>query len=123
MIINFDFSDDKIVKPIEFNVAMNSDIDLIREIIQEEINKHPLSLDNRTLEDIQMGKPKVPVRVIGFNNIGIIIKTWTWAIDAGKAYELTCDVMENIKKKFDEKGVKMALINKNFTYLKQMDDE
>ncbi len=115
VIINFDFSDDKIVRPIEFNVAMSSDIDLIREIIQEEIAKHPLSLDNRTLEDIQIGKPKVPVRVIGFNNIGIIIKTWTWAIDASKAYELSCDVMETIKKKFDEKGVKMALINKNFT--------
>ncbi len=123
VIINFDFSDDKIVRPIEFNVAMSSDIDLIREIIQEEIAKHPLSLDNRTLEDINLGKPKVPVRVIGFNNIGIIIKTWTWAVDASKAYELTCDVMETIKKKFDEKGVKMALINKNFTYLKQVENE
>ncbi|MFK7775106.1 MAG: mechanosensitive ion channel family protein [Saprospiraceae bacterium] len=123
VIINFDFSNDKIVRPIEFNVAMSSDIDLIREIIQEEIAKHPLSLDNRTMKDIQMGKPKVPVKVIGFTNIGIVIKTWTWAIDAGTAYELTCDVMESIKKKFDEKGVKMALINKNFTYLKQVDRE
>jgi len=120
VIINFDFSKDKIVRPIEFNVAMNSNIDLIREIIQEEIAKHPLSLDNRTLEDIEIEKPKVPVKVIGFNNIGIIIKTWTWAIDASKAYELSCDVMESIKKKFDEKGVKMALINKDFTYLKQI---
>jgi small conductance mechanosensitive channel len=120
VIINFDFSKDKIVRPIEFNVAMNSNIDLIREIIQEEIAKHPLSLDNRTLEDIKIEKPKVPVKVIGFNNIGIIIKTWTWAIDASKAYELSCDVMESIKKKFDEKGVKMALINKDFTYLKQI---
>ena len=123
IIINFDFSDDKIVRPIEFNVAMNSDIDLIREIIQEEISKHPLSLDNRTSEDIQQGKPKVPVKVIGFNNIGIVIKTWTWAVNASKAYELSCDVMESIKKKFDEKDVKMALINKNFTYLKQIENE
>jgi len=123
VIINFDFSDDKIVRPIEFNVAMSSDVDLIREIIQEVIAIHPLSLDNRTLEDIEMGKPKVPVKVIGFNNIGIIIKTWTWAIDASKAYELSCDVMENIKKKFDEKGVQMALINKNFTYLKQVEND
>ena len=123
VIINFDFSDDKIVRPIEFNVAMSSDIDLIREIIQEEIAKHPLSLDNRTSEDITMGKPKVPVKVIGFNNIGIIIKTWTWAVDASKAYELSCDVMESIKKKFDEKGIEMALINKNFTYLKQVESD
>lgn len=123
VIINFDFSDDKIVRPIEFNVAMSSDIDHIRKIIEEEVAKHPLFIDNRTLEDIELGKPKVPVRVIGFNNIGIIIKTWTWAIDAGKAYELTCDVMESIKKKFDEAGIKMALINKNFNYVKQIENE
>ncbi len=120
ILVNFDFTNDKIVRPIEFNVAMDSSIDLIRTIIQEEIAKHPLFLDNRTPEDIEMGKPKVPVRVVGFTNIGIIIKTWTWAIDAGKAYELTCDVMESIKNKFDEQGVEMALANKNFTYLKNV---
>ena len=123
VIVNFDFTDDKIVRPIEFNVAMNSNISLIRTIIQEEIAKHPLSLDNRTPEDIKIGKAKVPVRVVGFTNIGIIIKTWTWAIDAGKAYELTCDVMENIKNRFDEQGIEMALANKNFTYLKNVGNE
>lgn len=123
IIVNFDFTDDKIVRPIEFIVAMDSDIDLIRTIIQEEIGKHPLSLDNRKPEDIEQGKPKVPVRVIGFTDFGITIKTWTWAIDASKAYELSCDVMESIKKKFDEKGVEMAMANRNFTYLKNMDKE
>jgi small conductance mechanosensitive channel len=120
VIINFDFSNDKIVRPIDLNVAMNSNIDLIRTIIQEEIAKHPLFLDNRTSKDIEMGKPQVPVRVIGFTTIGITIRAWTWAIDAGKAYELACDVMESIKNKFDEAGVEMALANKNFTYLKNV---
>ena len=123
IIINFDFSDDKIVRPIDFNVAMNSNISLIRTIIQEEIAKHPLFLDNRTLEDIEIGKPKVPVRVIGFTTIGITIRAWTWAIDAGKAYELTCDLMESIKNRFDEADVEMALANKNFTYLKTVGNQ
>ncbi len=120
ILINFDFSNDKIVRPIDLNVAMNSNIDLIRTIIQEEVAKHPLFLDNRTSEDIEMGKPKVPVRVIGFTTIGITIRTWTWAIDAGQAYELACDVMESIKNRFDEQNVEMALANKNFTYLKKI---
>jgi small-conductance mechanosensitive channel len=120
ILINFDFSNDKIVRPIDLNVAMNSNIDLIRKIIQEEVAKHPLFLDNRTPEDIEMGKPKVPVRVIGFTTIGITIRTWTWAIDAGQAYELACDVMESIKNRFDEQNVEMALANKNFTYLKKI---
>ena len=120
ILINFDFSNDKIVRPIDLNVAMNSNIDLIRTIIQEEVAKHPLFLDNRTPEDIEMGKPKVPVRVIGFTTIGITIRTWTWAIDAGQAYELACDVMESIKNRFDEQNVEMALANKNITYLKKI---
>lgn len=123
IIVNFDFSNDKIVRPIDLNVAMDSDIDLIRKIIQETVATHPLFLDNRTLEDIELGKPKVPVRVIGFTTIGLTIRAWTWALDAGKAYELTCDLMESIKKKFDEAGIEIALANKNFTYLKTVGNE
>ncbi len=122
ILINFDFSNDKIVRPIEFNVAMDSNLDLIRTLIQEEVEKHPLSLDNRTPEEIELGNPKVPVRVVGFTNIGITIRVWTWAIDAGKAYELSCDVMESIKKRFDQAGVEMARANKNFTYLKNIEN-
>jgi len=109
VIINFDFSDDKIVRPIEFNVAMDSDIDLVKSIIQNEISKHPLSLDNRKPEDIAAGKAKVPVKVVGFTDYGMTLKTWTYAIDASKGFEMSCDVMESIKKEFDKKGVKMAV--------------
>ena len=109
IIVNFDFSDDKIMQPILFNMAMDSNIDLVKSIIQNEVSQHPLSLDNRKPEDITAGKPKVPVKLIGFTDYGTTIKTWTWALNASKGFEMSCDIMESIKKEFDKKGIKMAV--------------
>jgi small-conductance mechanosensitive channel len=115
VIINFDFVDDKIVRKIEFNVAMDSDIDLVKSIIQQEVEKHPLFIDNRKLHDIETGKPAVPVRVVGFTDYGTTVRVWTWARDASAAFELSCDLMESIKKQFDANGIRLAVANKDVT--------
>ena len=113
IIINFDFVVDKIVRKIEFNVAMDSDIDLVKSIIEKEAEKHPLFIDNRKPEDIQNGKPMVPIKVVGFTDFGISIRAYTWTKNASEAFEISCDLMESVKKEFDKNGIKMAVANKN----------
>lgn len=112
IIINYDFVEDKVVRPIEFNIAMKSNIDLAKNILQEEAEKHPYFVDNRSSQDIQAGTPKVPVRVVGFTDFGTTIKVWTWAINASNAFSMSCDLMESIKKRFDEEGIEMAVANR-----------
>jgi len=113
IIVNFDFVEDKIVRKIQFNVAMDSDIDLVKSIIEKEVEKHPLFIDNRKPEDITNGKPKVPIRVVGFTDFGMSIRAYTWTKNASEAFEISCDLMESIKKEFDKKNIKMAVANKN----------
>lgn len=108
IIVNFDFVADNIVRPFVLEVAMNSDIDHIKSIVESEVGKHPFFVDVRKPEDVAAGKTKVPVRVVGFTDLGIKIKIWTWAANASKAFEMTCDLMESIKKEFDKQGVRMA---------------
>lgn len=115
IIVNFDFVADKIVRKIQFNVAMDSDIDLVKSIIREEVEKHPLFIDNRKPEDIKKENPKVPIRVVGFTNFGITIRAYTWTRNASEAFEISCDLMESIKKEFDKQGVAMAVANKDIS--------
>lgn len=115
IIVNFDFVEDKIVRPIEFTIAMDSDIDLAKSIMQANASNHPSFIDNRSPEDIKADKPKAPVRVVGFTDFGITVRVWTWASDASNAFAMSCDLMENIKKNFDEAGIKMAVANKDIT--------
>ena len=115
IIVNFDFVQDNIVRPFILEVAMNSDINRIKTIVRKEVEKHPFFIDVRKPEDIAAEKPKVPVRVVGFTELGIKIKIWTWAENASKAFEMTCDLMENIKKEFDQQGIKMACRVQHFT--------
>jgi len=115
IIINFDFVEDKIVRKIEFNVGMDSDIDLIKSIIEKEAEQHPLFIDNRKPHEIIDEKPKVPIKVVGFTDYGITIRAYTWTKNASEAFEISCDLMESVKKEFDKQGVRMAVANKNIT--------
>lgn len=115
IIVNFDFVEDKIVRKIEFNIAMNSDIDKVKSIIQSEAGTHPFFIDNRSVEEIAINTPKVPVRIVGFTDFGISITAWTWAANASNAFAMSCDLLESIKKKFDDVGVEMAVANKTIT--------
>ena len=71
IIVNSDFAEEKIIRWIEMSVTYESDIDLAKKIMEEEVNAHPLHIDTRTEEDIENGIPEVPVRVITLGESGM----------------------------------------------------
>lgn len=118
VIVNSDFAKDKICKWIDLNIGYDSDLDLAKKIVAEEILKHPLHLDPRTHEEIEKGEPEVPVRVLNLGEYSVQIRAWAWAKDAASGFLLSCDVLEGIKKRFDAEGVEIpyphrTLVHKN----------
>jgi small-conductance mechanosensitive channel len=101
IIVNSDFADDKIVKWIDVGISYNSDIDVAKRIMMEEVLAHPMNLDPRTQEDIDNGVPEVVVRVINLMDSSVNIRAWAWSKDATNAFILSCDLLESIKKRFD----------------------
>jgi small conductance mechanosensitive channel len=107
ILINADYDDHKICKFIEFNVGFKSDLDKAKRIIAEEIGKHKNYLDPRTQEDVEMGKPLVDVRLIKFTDFAMVLRGYAWSRDNAEAFDMYCDLLESIKKRFDTEGVEI----------------
>lgn len=107
VIVNSDFEDDKICKFFELGISYDSDVDRARAILQEEAMAHPLLLDNRSDEDRRAGKPQVLVRVIGLGEYSVNLRAYLWAINAGDAFAMSCDLYETVKKRFDAEGIEI----------------
>ena len=105
VIINSDFIEDKIRRRIDINISFDSDIDLAKEIMREEVEKHPLHIDGRTQEQIEDGVQEVDVRLLSIGEYAMKLRAWTWAANAKESFILNCDLLEAIKKRFDKEGI------------------
>lgn len=116
IIVNSDFVEDKICKWIDIGISYDSDIDLAKEIIKDEVMQHPLHVDPRTVEQVQAGVPKVPVRVILLGEYSVSLRAWAWAKDSPDGFVLSCDLYESIKKRFDREGVEIPFPHRTLVY-------
>lgn len=107
-IINSTIAAEDLCMFIELTVALDSDVDQTMRIIQEESMNHPECRDHRTPEEIESGEPQVVVRLINILETGLQIRAYAWAKNPSAGFELKCDVLRNIKKRFDETGIAFA---------------
>ena len=107
ILINADYNDDPVCKFIEFGIGFNSDIDKAKNIMAEEVGKHHLYIDTRTDAEKEGGKPYVKVRVVRMMDWAVILRADAWAKTPTEAFDLYCDVLESIKKRFDTEGFEM----------------
>ena len=107
ILVNSNYEDDRITKWIDLGISYDSDIDLARTIMQEEVAAHPLFIDARTEEQIEQGEPLVNVRVISMGESSVNMRAWASAKDAADAFVLGCDLLESIKKRFDKEGIEI----------------
>ncbi|RDK89196.1 mechanosensitive ion channel family protein [Marinirhabdus gelatinilytica] len=106
-LINYDLGELKCCERIEIGISYDSDIDLAKKIMQEECEKHPLILDNRTELEIQEGNPIVKTALIKLDDSSMTIRAWTWEQNYSDSFQLKIDVLESIKKRFDEEGIEI----------------
>jgi small-conductance mechanosensitive channel len=107
IIINADLDDQKICRFIEFGISYESDIDLAKKIMSEEVRAHKDYYDNRTAEDIEKAVPEVTVRVIGLGDSSVNLRAWMWAENSATAFVMFCDLIESIKKRLDAEGIEI----------------
>lgn len=107
-LINYDLGELKCCEYIEMNISYDSDLDLAKRILGEECAKHPLIYDNRTKIEIKDGKPVIRTALTKINDSSLTIRAWAWARSFNDAFTLKCDVLEGVKKRFDQEGVELA---------------
>ena len=106
-LVNSTISDQRIKKHIEFGISYDSDIDLAKHIIVNEIRKHPKFIDARTEEEMLSGVPDVVIRLIALADFSVNLKAYVWTNSNDDAFELQCDILESVKKRFDKEGVEI----------------
>ena len=116
IIINSDFIDDIICKWIEIGISYDSDIDLAKSIMKDEILKHPFHIDARNDKQKEDGEDIVPVRVIQLADFSVNLRAWAWAKDSIEAFKMSCDLYESIKLRFDKEGIEIPFPYRTIVY-------
>ena len=115
-LINYDLFDLRICERIEIGISYDSEVDLAKKIMREECENHPLLLDNRTATEILDGKPKVRVALISLNESSVTIRAWAWARNYADSFDMRCDLLESIKKRFDNEGVEIPFPHRTLVF-------
>lgn len=122
-IINSSIQDEKIRKHIEFSISYDSNIDKAIAIIQDEVQKHPLLIDNRTAEQKTNNDPVVVVRVIALADFSVDLKAYVWSAGNDKAFILKCDVLKSVKHRFDSEGIEIPFPYRTLVYKNDIQNE
>lgn len=109
IIINSDFTEEKLCRWIDINISYDSDLDLAKAIMADEVKNHPFNVDPRTPQQIEEGVPEVVVRVLLLGDYSITVRAWAWAVDAPNSFVMACDLFESIKKRFDKEGIEIPV--------------
>tara|TARA_R110000850_G_scaffold269970_1_gene402623 strand:+ start:126 stop:896 length:771 start_codon:yes stop_codon:yes gene_type:complete len=107
VIVNTNLNDTRICKMIEIGIGYNSDIAQALKIMEEEVLKHPLHIDNRTEEDKENNVPEVIARVTALGNSSITIKVWAYSDNASNGFIMYCDLLRSIKERFDKENIEI----------------
>ena len=107
VIVNTNLNDTRICKMIEIGIGYNSDIGQALKIMEEEVLKHPLHIDNRTAEDKENNVPEVISRVTALGNSSITLKVWAYSDNASNGFIMYCDLLRSIKERFDKENIEI----------------
>jgi small-conductance mechanosensitive channel len=118
-IVNSNFADDRICRFIEFGISYDSDITKARSLIKEEILNHPLHIDGRSQEQIENGDELAPVLVIGFGDSSVNLRGWAWSKDPADSFQMSCELNESIKRRFDQEGIEIPFPYRTIVYKNQ----
>ncbi len=116
VIVNSTIVDEKVCIFIELGIGHESSIETAQRIMQEEAQKHPYCIDNRTESELAKGEHAVMVRVMGFSEVATQLRGYVWARNPNEGFDLKCDLHKSIKARFDQEGVALAVPLRMITY-------
>ena len=111
ILVNSDYNDDSICRFIEFGIDHQTDIDFAKNIMSEEIARH-LNYINPKTGKKDNAPSLIEIKVVRMTDAALILRGTCWAETPDSAFDMYCDLLESIKKRFDKAGVKMAFQSK-----------
>ncbi len=114
-IINWTIGDLTVLWAVDFGISYDSDIDLARSIILDEINKHPDVMHEEDRE--------AKVRVTELGDFAVNLRALFWVRDRPTAWGTGAEIRESVKKRFDREGVEIPFPYRTVVFKKDMKAE
>jgi len=111
-IINWTIGDLTVLWAVDFGISYDSDIDLARSIILDEINKHPDVMHEQDRE--------AKVRVTELGDFAVNLRALFWVRDRPTAWGTGAEIRESVKKRFDREGVEIPFPYRTVVFKKDM---
>ena len=118
LLTNYTIKDEKIVKYVDMSVGYDSDIDLAKEIMIDELEKNKDYMELKELCEIEKSLPVVRVKDLGES--GVTLRLIFWAQDEDIGIRITSMLLEAIKKRFDAEGIEIPYPYRTIVYKKDM---
>lgn len=106
-IVNSSITDEKIKKHIDFNISYDSDVNLAKGIIRNNVRNHPLFIDNRSSQEIANKEDQVVIRMVNWGDYSITLRAYVWTKNFNDSFILYCDVLDSVKRDFQSKGIEI----------------
>ena len=119
-IVNAHIGDSRFKRQVFFGISYDSNIDLAFKIMTEEAEKHPLCIDGRKPEELEVDWPVVKCRVIGFGDSSVNLRMDVWSASPEESWELFCDLNKSIKERFDAEGIEIPFPYRTVVYKKDL---
>lgn len=119
LLVNAHMNDNRCCKMIDIGIGYSSNVEQALEIMKDEVAKHPLHIDNRSQEDIDNGVPLIIARVTALGDSAVTLRVQAWASNSANGYILYCDLLQSIKKRFDNEGIEIPFPQRTVTMISQ----
>ena len=114
IIENFNYSDNELVKMVDYEISYESDIDKAIEIIKDELTKLYTINPKGKNKDVEYPK----VRVASWEKSGIVLRAWVWGKNNGDVFENIFKLNYNLKKRFDKNHIEIPYPHVNIVKCK-----
>ncbi|NLA78710.1 MAG: mechanosensitive ion channel family protein [Erysipelothrix sp.] len=119
---NRDLVDQRARNYFEILISFDSDLDMARAIMLEEILKHPALLDARSAQARADNEPLVKVILSDLSGYGMLLRATLWSADYSSGWAMMNDLREQVKKRFDAAGIVVPLPSQT-VFMKQARDD
>ncbi|HII72100.1 TPA: mechanosensitive ion channel family protein [Candidatus Woesearchaeota archaeon] len=119
-ITNYTIEGEEFIQTMDLGISYDSDIDLAKKIIMEEVQKHPDFIIYGVDRPMLTQEERVRVRVTEAGDFAMHLRAYFWAKDTMTGFKMMCDVLENVKKRFDSEGVEIPFPYRTLVYKKDL---
>ena len=111
-LVNYNIIDPRMMCRVELGVSYDTDIDLARRLILDEVGKCPF-IDKDAADD-------PAVRVISHGDFSIGLRVYVWVKSVNDMWSTRFWLLEYVKKRFDREGVEIPFPYRTIVYKKDL---